>query len=132
MVIEHRAAQFGQFARLFSGIAQCFAHQARLVQQLVALQYFFLVPGQAAIAEAQPHAGAAQLGGGGIGRVLHEFLQGGQDDAVNQSGPRFAPVFPGKILIPAAPARIRRLGLTGPRQSEIAHRHNPRPIIGRR
>ncbi len=63
-----------------------FLDQAGFVEQLVALQHFFLVPGHAVGAEAEPHPVAAQFRRLRAGGAFHEAFEPGQDDRRRSSG----------------------------------------------
>ena len=84
-----------------------FLHQPGFIEKFVALQHFLLVPGNAVGAEAEPHPVAAQFGGLRVWRALSRMLRSaGRMTCVDHRGLGVAPILPGKIAIPVAPARI--------------------------
>src|SRR3982751_5074671 len=89
-----------------AAVAIKFLHQPGFVKQLIAFQHALLVP---ALAETDIDAFAPQFGGFAVRRVLHEFLESGQNSAFDHHGLLIAPVLPWKIMVPASPLGTRRV-----------------------
>src|SRR5262245_42072424 len=117
MVEHHAGTERSRLRMRRAAVADRFLDEARLVEQLVAIEDLFLVPGQPIESEAQPGAFPATVSRRGVRRVLGEVLEGRGDRFTDDFRFCLAPVFPREIAVPVAPHRIRRLELTAlPRQ----------------
>ena len=125
MVGDHRLAHGGQQGvgagrRGFATVAGGFLDQTRLIEQLIALQHPFLVPGRAVEGEHQP--GAGQFLGVGAGPGAQGRFDGGQ----GRWAPG-APVLPREDVRPRPPLAAGEVGVDGGgRQRQIADRDHPR------
>ncbi len=111
MVVAHRHARHGLDARWRRAVPflQGFRYQARLVEQLIALQDQILVPVLHAVAEidVDPLPALAPAARNGVDRCIGPCRQAAAGSAVRPaaSGPA-APVLPGEIAIPALPSGL--------------------------
>ncbi len=102
--------------------------QVRLIQELVALQHPFLVPGRAVQGEVQAGARPALLGLA-ASSAPRPALQRRADGVVEQGGAAAPPVLPREEPGPRRPGRVRRLGLDRfGGEGQITHRDHPRRV----
>src|SRR5215831_2168485 len=138
MVEPHRRAERRQLAALERGLAAVAARlldEARLVQELVAVEHLLLVPWAAARREAlaQPLAPAERARGIVARLALRPGVERRQDRAVEDLGPPGAPVLPREEAVPRREAgagraqRFRAVGTAGERQ--VADRDHVRPAV---
>ncbi len=130
VIRDHRLAQggrqgggLGRILALGPGpVAGGLGGQARLVEQLVALQHPFLVPRRAVQGEGQPGAGPL------AGVLAGPAAQGRGDGLVQQGRATVAPVLPGEEGRPRGPGGVGDLGLDGRGgQAQIADRERRGP-----
>jgi len=127
VVGDHRRAEadgagLGRRAALGAGaVAGRLRREAGLVEQLVALQNAFLVPGRAVHGEQQAHAGEAAL------RAAGPLGQRREDARVDDVGSPAPPVFPREEVEEWRPGGIGCAGLLGERgQRQVAYGDHPR------
>src|SRR5215831_7044648 len=105
MVEPHRDAKLRQRVagqRGWTAVAARLFHQARLIEQLVAVEHALLVPMRAVRAEIEPHAVLA----GECARHLRRLALRGpcrelaEDVAFDDRGPALAPILPWEEAIP--------------------------------
>src|SRR4029077_16278719 len=109
-------------------VAPCLLDQPGFVEQLVAIEDLLLVPGRAAVAEAQAQPPAAAEGAAGLRplRARGPFGEQGQDRGIENLRPLLAPVLPRKEPVPGLEAGAggaqRRYVLGPPGERQIADR----------
>ncbi len=135
MVRDHRLAERRRRARLRRGparragvVAGRLGRQARLVEQLVALQHPLLVPWRAIQREGQPGPRTAPLCLF-ASRRGRPPLQRRPDGGVQHGGAAAPPVLPGEEACPGRPQGVGGVGVDGAgREGQIADRDHPRGI----
>src|ERR671924_156646 len=88
----------------------CLLHQARLIQELVALQGTFWIPWRPMQAKRDLGAFPPCLHGEWLWRLRHPRLECWLDGLGNQGRTACPPVLPGKVAIPVVPLRFSATG----------------------
>jgi hypothetical protein len=81
------------------------SHEPSFVEEFVALEHKFLVPGSRISAEGGVYALSANSANSAVTALSHPFSQPGHDPLCDQGRHPLTPVLPGQVSVPALPSR---------------------------